>query len=54
MISDLPRWANNTINDDMGNMNTKGLELSCQALRQCSQCELPTACLTPNYIFNIN
>lgn len=49
MISDLPGWANDTIDDDVGDVNATGLELSCQALRQCSQGELPTACLTPNY-----
>lgn len=40
-----PRWANNTIDDDMRDVNTKGLELSRQALRQSSRCEFPAACL---------
>lgn len=28
-----PRWANDTVNDDMRHVYTQRLELSCQALR---------------------
>jgi len=37
-----PRWANDAIDDDVGDVYSKRLELPRQTLRQCSQRELST------------